>query len=402
MKYIVFIDYFDSFQFFNRLLCDKAVGDVIFITTLLSVKKEAGRQGYESFLLTKLAPRLDLFPIDTSRAREVVSGEVDLSGADSYVARLTGIVNLIDDGFSNYKLLCWNGSDLKGSFIRGMVGFRKDRFSSGFFEITNFPGYYFFDPIGVNAESSANIHSNDFLSEKLSAVDYKKYHELIQGLIELKKVGAVPQVALSKKITFRHFYDAIFLMLFGVGNFRVKSIFYRFYNKLISGVSGGGDVLLDLEELGAFAFMPLQVSSDSQLLINYHGGVLDSISEARDIALNRGVKLAVKLHPAEKDSKVLGEVIRYCEDNDITIVNAPIYELIGSSDFVVTVNSTVGFEAQIMQKEVVFIGDTQYSKLNGYDDVLSYVKNFFYEGDFFNSKSISQKPTSLTLQEKDG
>lgn len=397
MKYIVFIDYFDSFQFFNRLLCDKAVGDVIFITTLLSVKKEAGRQGYESFLLTKLAPRLDLFPIDTSRAREVVSGEVSLSGADSYVARLAGIVNLIDDGFSNYKLLCWNGSDLKGSFIRGMVGFRKDRFSSGFFEITNFPGYYFFDSMGVNAESSANIYPDDFLGDKLSAVNYKKYHELIQELIELKKVGAVPQVALSKKITFRHFYDAIFLMLFGVGNFRVKSIFHRFYNKLISGVSGvsgvsgGGDVLLDLEKLGAFAFMPLQVSSDSQLLINYHGGVLDSISEARDIALNRGVKLAVKLHPAEKDSKVLGEVIRYCEDNDITIVNAPIYELIGSSDFVVTVNSTVGFEAQIMQKEVVFIGDTQYSKLNGYDDVLSYVKNFFYEGDFF-SNSLVVKP----------
>jgi capsular polysaccharide export protein len=395
MKYIILVDYFDSFQFFDRLLCDEKKEDVVFVTTLLSVKLCAGSLGYKSVLLSRFTPRLKLFPVDFSRAREVVSGDLGGEGAASYVERLTYAINSIDDGLSSYRLFCWTGSDLKGCVIRGMVGFEKDRFYSGFFEITNFPGYYFYDSKGVNAESSANLCPEVFLRDELTSDEYEKYHNLIQELIVTKKSGAVPQVALSRKVSIRHFYDVFYMIFFGVSNFRIKSMYSRFLNKIFSGSIEGVDVLSDIDDSFSYAFMPLQVSSDSQLLINYHGGVLDSISEALNIARSRMVKLVVKLHPAEKDVKVLNEIFRYCKANGIDIVNAPVYELIEKSVCVITVNSTVGFEAQIMKKDVVFIGDTQYSKLNSYLDVLLYVKGFFNEGDFFTVTARVKRPSKM-------
>ena len=208
-------------------------------------------------------------------------------------------------------------------------------------------------------------------------------------MLESKKDSSPPQVKLSKKITARHFTDAVFYLLFGSTAFSFKAILNRFINKVKSrgsGFSFSGEYVNELTS--AHAFLPLQVSSDSQLLINYAGTVLDSVREANEIAKKRNKKLVVKFHPAENDFKVIDEITAYCMAEHIGITNLSVPESIGLTGLVLTVNSTAGFEAQLEGKEVIYIGASQYSHIHDSDDVLKYLKVFFFKGDFFKSDDM--------------
>ncbi len=388
MKYIVVVDYFDSFQFFERLLKRVSKQDVHVVTNLISVYWKLRSSGMAVSLVNHWSAHEGVVNGDLSKAREVASGDIGELGAKKYTAQILYSLESCLDKDSKYKVLCWNGSDLKGLAIRAFVSRYSDRVSSLYFEITNFPGYFFADSLGVNAQSSAYIKPKVF---KLININDDR-HALIklkESLLESKKGGSPPQVKLSKKITARHFSDAVFYLLFGSVTYSLKAIFNRFINKIKSrgaGFSFAGEYVNELTS--AHAFMPLQVSSDSQLLINYAGTVLDSVREASEIAKKRNKKLVVKFHPAENDFKVIDKITSYCMTEHIGITNLSVPESIDSTGLVLTVNSTAGFEAQLEGKEVIYIGASQYSHISDESDLLRYINTFFYKGDFFSSNDI--------------
>lgn len=116
-----------------------------------------------------------------------------------------------------------------------------------------------------------------------------------------------------------------------------------------------------------FVFYPLQVRKDSQLLLhspiwgNDHAAVIAAL--AHELAqLQPPRKLVVKFHPQEDRLAQIRNDALIRQFPDVTFVcNIPATELIQRARFVVTINSSVGFEAILLDKPLVTLGDSFYA-----------------------------------------
>lgn len=116
-----------------------------------------------------------------------------------------------------------------------------------------------------------------------------------------------------------------------------------------------------------FVFYPLQVRKDSQLLLhspifgNDHAAAIAALSTTL-AAMNPPRRLVVKFHPQETRLAQIGNDALIRQFPDVTFVcRIPATELIRKSRYVVTVNSSVGFEALLLDKPLVTLGDSFYA-----------------------------------------
>ncbi len=116
-----------------------------------------------------------------------------------------------------------------------------------------------------------------------------------------------------------------------------------------------------------FVFYPLQVVKDSQLLLhspiwgNDHAAVIAALS-TRLAAMAPPLKLVVKFHPQEERLAQIRNDALIKQFPDVTFIcNIPATELIKRARFVVTINSSVGFEAILLDKPLVTLGNSFFS-----------------------------------------
>jgi capsular polysaccharide export protein len=110
-----------------------------------------------------------------------------------------------------------------------------------------------------------------------------------------------------------------------------------------------------------YLFVPLQVNTDTQLLI--HSDFQDmqefiSKTEKEFYSLDTDVGLVFKIHPMEKG------MVDYKFDTRSIAANSDTNELVQNSECVVTINSTVGFEAIQEHKKVIVLGEA-FFKIDG-------------------------------------
>ena len=112
-----------------------------------------------------------------------------------------------------------------------------------------------------------------------------------------------------------------------------------------------------------YVFFPLQVEDDSQLLI--HSPWVKSMEQAvRCIlaALPREIQLVVKRHPSDRGRTPLEGIMGLLRGyNGAFISDGAMGDLLRDSKAVVTVNSTVGFEALMWHRPVVVLGQAPYA-----------------------------------------
>lgn len=111
---------------------------------------------------------------------------------------------------------------------------------------------------------------------------------------------------------------------------------------------------------GAFVFFPLQVNSDTQLVYN---SPYDSIVQVirllqQNMVTNR--KIVIKTHPKEFEKYTIPTDHRTEICHKINLDQAVL-----DSDFVVTINSSVGFQALEKHKKVLHLGDSFYENFPG-------------------------------------
>lgn len=113
-----------------------------------------------------------------------------------------------------------------------------------------------------------------------------------------------------------------------------------------------------------FVFYPLQVVKDSQLLLhspiwgNDHAAVIAALS-ARLQQMTPPRKLVVKFHPQEERIAQIRNDALIKQFPDVTFIcNIPAPQLIKRARFVVTINSSVGFEAILLDKPLVTLGNS--------------------------------------------
>lgn len=134
-----------------------------------------------------------------------------------------------------------------------------------------------------------------------------------------------------------------------------------------------------------YAFFPLQVSTDAQVILNYHkGDLIEALREAVAFATSRGLPLVIKPHPAELNQKVLDEIHALKPALGFHISDGNTFRLIDGAEVVVTINSTVGLEAMLMDREVHFLGQTLYAAFDR-RRMAAYVSRYLIDEPYFAS-----------------
>jgi capsular polysaccharide export protein len=122
---------------------------------------------------------------------------------------------------------------------------------------------------------------------------------------------------------------------------------------------------LDVGEIRCpYVFFPLQVEDDSQLLL--HSPWVKSMEQAVRClleAIPKGIQLVVKRHPSDRGKTPLQEIRNLLEAHEGAFISqGTISDLLRESEAVVTINSSVGFEALTWYKPLVVLGQAAYAR----------------------------------------
>ena len=254
-----------------------------------------------------------------------------------------------------------------------------------YFEVANIPGKLFVDQQGTNKKSS--IFTNP---EQLDFFDKKNMHKYFQWKKEYLKTKfgnyVLPQSKYANKLK-RLISPILNIIVIRLGIGIPNNVYYRNFKRIFSSnikVKFSSNIDYKCEN---YVFVPLQVSDNKQIIINSDIGLKELIDYSFDYAQKHHLKLVIKPHPAEKNNGILN-YIKSINSEDIIVSNDNTMKLIENSEIVITINSTVGLEALIVDKPVKFLGDSFYSKFNK-NRLINYVMSYLKKVDYFSNEKIN-------------
>ncbi len=384
---ICLVDYYQSCKFFLRLAREDKKRKYLFVTNSISIFYYLHSEGYTTKLVTKFSDRsthLEIDKTDLISTREIALKLMSIADAKSYAEKLAKAIDqiVLKYHLGKISLLTWNSSTIMGVVMKKS----KDVYanvSTIYCEISNIKGKLFIDPDGVNAASSlfynpAKLYNYPANIESFST--WKK--QFIRGKLLPQNL---PQSKKIKELKLWHFIDFIFLSLFGYKTFSTSSV----YNKLAAKLKKNKKIIKGRVGIkDNYVFFPMQVSTDTQIKLNSD---IDNLKMLEILKQNEEGVIVVKPHPAEPDFNYILDFVNQNPDRFI-ISDRNTYELIKNSKKVVTINSTVGLESLIFDKEVQFYGRTFYKNFNQ-DLMARYIQSYLISVDFFEGKekSISQE-----------
>ncbi|MFA7287927.1 MAG: hypothetical protein WC055_03515 [Melioribacteraceae bacterium] len=383
MRYIIaHVDSMQKYRFFDKL--NRAIkaysNEIIFVTIRLSVFLIGRILGRKVYLLKKKKNEFIDDNYENEEYYEVKSGLIDKYSASRIYYDSKNLFHLLNEKYLFKIAYIFNGLGVIDKALEDFV--LELGINSKYFELSNIEGKIFVDNFGTNAKSSLY---NDI--EQLSHYDINMSHYIEwrkNYLNKLKIDSSMQQEIIAKKINSWYAIDLFGFWFLGVHQLSNKSIMEKIKTKLfLFRLSRKG--LSNAEIIKPFILIPLQVSDDSQLLFHSSFNNIDLINTGHKIAKEKSMKLVVKIHPAEENIKFIQQVYLLKDELGFTLTNKNIYQLIESCELAVTINSSVGLLAKILEKEVIFIGNTFYEKLNS-ENLPTYVDCFLLNIDFWDNK----------------
>lgn len=273
-------------------------------------------------------------------------------------------------------VLIWNGYQ---AFAQGVNEACKNLgIKTLFLEIGNIPGKIFIDPEGVNTNSKLyripkllhkyNVEKNE--KEKW----FHEYKNYLEGNT-IPPQRNIKQIDISLVERFLSSPISGFFSMLNRQNITTKMC--SFTDKSWFGSLPN-----------EYIFIPLQVSTDTQLLINSDINNFQLINKIKNS--NTNIKYVIKFHPCDEESSVEKIKILIKNDNRFIINQGTTYKLINSSKSVITINSTVGLEALLLGKPVEFKGKTIFSKFSS-EMAFNYAINFLVNLDYFSNDKIDEQ-----------
>ncbi|WP_269714172.1 capsular polysaccharide export protein, LipB/KpsS family [Caulobacter sp. NIBR2454] len=251
-------------------------------------------------------------------------------------------------------IFVWNGSNLRGALATYLA--RQRRIPVIHAEHGYFPGTTQLDLEGVNGASSmsrlahagaAHIPYDDGLDTALDA-----HIARFKSGERMRDLNPLPPPDLRRNLYAR---------LVSRVSFWAERRALPFINRLSVPTTPAHK----LPE--RYVVLPFQVRSDSQLMLQspLYGDDLEAVVRDLDSALERidaGLRLVAKFHPYELP--LVQRAYRHLPKRYPRVCfvsSAPMAELLGNASAVVTINSTVGFEAMLLDKPVVALGRNFYT-----------------------------------------
>ncbi|MCK9279448.1 MAG: hypothetical protein M0P71_02410 [Melioribacteraceae bacterium] len=384
MRYILTtVDSIQKYRFFDKL--NRAIklqsNEIVFVTIRLSIYLIGKLFGRKVFLLKKSK-------INNSKNKEICEneflevkiGQIDKNLASLIYSNSKRLIHSLNEKYFFKLIYIFNGL---GVIDRAVEDFAFDvGINCKYFELSNIKGKIFLDNYGVNANSSLYTDIEQLNHLEINLPSYNEWYK--NYIDKIKFDSYLPQEKSAKKINFWYALDLFGFWFLNVHRLSKKSIIEKIKTKLflsrLSRINKN-----DFEIKKPFILAPLQVSDDSQLLFHSSFNNIELINAANKIANEKGMSLVVKIHPAEENIKFIKNVFRLKDECDFILSNSNIYELLESCELIITINSSVGLLAKIMEKEVIFIGRTYYEKINS-QNMPTYIESFLLKTDFWDNK----------------
>lgn len=387
----IFIESDLRWRFFSRMheaLCEFGY-EVVYITTCITVY-ENFKDKFNIYLLKKDSGfyAKNIVEEIPYHSLEYKLGEFDEKN-ESFI--INNFENQIKNLYDEYKFLyffIYNGTTILS--LCAKIFSDKYNICSIFFELANIPGKMFVDPKGTNAFSALYEHIDLLDNINVNDEDFIKFKNT------MSKKTVVRQADFGKDSIVDYLLFALNKIYFTKYLKDYKNIinylyqyFLKFKNKFLikSQKKRCNNCEINLKK--PYILLPLQVSADSQLLYHSDYNIIDAIIFAKELCTKEKCNLIIKTHPAERNEKVINKIVELKEKFGYEIVETDIKQLIKYAEKVCVINSTAGLEALLLDKKVVFIGRSFYSKLDS-QKLKKYILGYLIDIDYFSDEKISQ------------
>lgn len=362
--------------------------DFKFFVYKLSLYLILKKRGANVFFIKKRDVDKD-FIIDNKIIKETVeykSKQMSLLQGEILYRATYSLLEKKVDKKNIYAMFIWNGSTIDQKAASFFA--QKYNIKTLYFEIANIPGKIFIDKRGTNAQSE--IYSNIKILDEYVFDEsiYEKWKSIY--LKNKLKSHVIPQKrSVRSDIQIRFLIDllgSIFITRIGFNkNFMIYKIKQLINNVMYPLKYDSYDY-----KNKKYIFFPLQVSYDSQIVLNSSIDLLEAFKMVLDYAKKNNYDLVVKPHPQECNYSALVEFFKY--KNELILLNDNTFLLMKYAEEIWTINSTVGLEALIMGKKIKILGKALYKDFKG-DYLKKYISSYLLNIDFFDKKDISMEAT---------
>lgn len=379
---VIYIDVMERYHFFKKffepiLYCGY---DVCIITGRLSIALRCKKQRIKAVLLKEISIKKNV-TISLENSLSVLNEYHTLDEALLIYSSTQSQLVSLQNEILMYSLFIWNGSTTMAKAIGDFAS--QNKIKTFYFEISNLGSKVFVDKEGVNAKSYLYKHPEILDTVEIPDTVFYRWRE------EWNKDFDVPKQSKNvTKIPFSFMIDLFgFYLLHGLREDR-RSFIHVLKKKFLLKKSLHS-IIYSKNLPDEFYFLAMQVSDDSQLIINSNVDNVGALEKAKELAAKEDIFLVVKLHPAESNLSFIKEMEKRAASREFILVNKPTKELISKAKKVIVINSTVGLEAMIYEKKVIVLGNALYKKFD-FHRLKSYILDYLIDIDYFDKKeSIS-------------
>ena len=399
MKHVfIFIESDLRGKFFYRFknALQKKMYKIIIITSCPTVWYRAKKQGDIIYLLSDEKYDQDYSIPLNGEVLEIQSGELSSVAAKSIANSWGGKIRRIAKKYPADLCMIYNGTTLLPYVAKCWA--KKENVKSIFFELSNIPGKMFVDKWGTNAKSYLYAHPEILDEYEISDIEYRCWKENY-----FKNKSIVKQAAFSSQIqsvllfAVNHLYFSSLLPGLKDKIIYIKSWFYKFLKRYRFKSNHTKKLSFNVLDYKPYYLFPMQVTSDSQVLLNSNVSLLDAVGIAMKESSENNVNLIIKPHPAELDSTIYSRIHK--QYPQAIILNGDIKEMIRYAEKIITINSTAGLESILLGKKVEFLGKSFYRYFSQRQDLLyKYILGYLINIDYFASDEITEEILEECLQ----
>ena len=380
----IYIDNIERYHFFQKV--GKAIEilghEVRYLTPRLSIYGLLLAKRKNVHCLQYVSGAEDIATIDVMESIHVLA---NYQSADQAKKIYSSILQNITKIFHRHPadlIFIWNGSSTISMALKSYAD--KNQIGCRFFEISNLGAKIFVDTEGVNAQSYLYRHPE--ILDRFGEVDDEEWMDWKNEYENNKDLPH--QAALKSKMPSTLLID-VFGFLSDCIREDYRNPFVVIWNKLATKQNKYLGETVDAEQI-RFCFLPLQVSNDTQLLINSDYSNEDLIRVANKFCIENRYQLLVKIHPAEQNKKFISTILNMRKTYNFIVACNDTKELIQKSELVFVNNSTTGLEAMIFDKLVKIYGRAIYSNFNE-KRMRAYILKYLIDIDYFSdSKKINK------------
>lgn len=381
MHSIYLVDYRNAGHFFQRLIAADPTRTHHIISTVRSVRAQEGSRTRLTYIHL-LSARSGRKKFDLSRTRERA---LACMTQHRCLNLFRSVEQAIADSIERYAaaadettIFVWNGATVMGEVARQFQ--RDSGCHAVFVEISNLPGKIFADPQGTNAQALL-FSDPSILNRFHDNLDaFPKWRDSF--IQQRKRLHAPPQAATARQLGIQHITDAVHALLFGYRHFGWAAALDKIGSQFRARFQGRRQRIPASVPTGNYVFFPMQVSNDTQLLLN---SKLNNIQGLEKIASECTTRIVIKPHPAEIDTRYIRTAIAEAKlDDRVEMSNCNTTELIQGASSVYTINSTVGLEAMILGKSTHFLAKSIYAQIDQ-SMLPNYVMSYLLDVDFFDA-----------------